>query len=251
MPEEQMNVQATPGRAMLGAERDYAIIRRAEWVHCLPIFFNLTPAECKEVISAAREKQFLRRQTIFLEGAPCKQVILVLSGCVKTTQLGPTGCEVILRLSGPGELVGALEPYLGSNNLVTAKTTQPTTALVWDSSVFEQVSERFPVLRRNTARLLGVRLQELEERFREMSTQKIAPRLSQQLIRLSNQLRQHTKGALKISLSREELAQLTGTTLFTVSRLLSHWERQGIVSTRRETVVVRDLHALMQLSEAG
>jgi len=123
--------------------------------------------------------------------------------------------------------------------------------LVWETSTFEYISDRFPIIRRNTARLLGVRLQELEERFREISTQKVAPRLSQQLIRLSNQLRQHTRGALEISLSREELAQLTGTTLFTVSRLLSNWERQGIISTRREAVVVRNIQALMNVSESG
>lgn len=251
MPEEHMSTQVTPCRPAIASERDLIVSRRAEWMQSLPIFFNFSPQECKEVVSAAHEKEIARRQTIFLEGAPCKQVILVLSGCVKTTQLGPTGCEVILRLSGPGELVGALESYLGSNNLVTAKTTQPTTALVWDTATFEHVSDRFPALRRNTSRMLGIRLQELEERFREISTQKVAPRLSQQLIRLSNQMRQHTKGTLEISLSREELAQLTGTTLFTVSRLLSHWERQGIVSTRREAVVVRNLQALMQVSEAG
>jgi CRP-like cAMP-binding protein len=251
MQEEYSNVHFAPTRAIVATDRDCSAARRVEWMQSLPIFFNLTPTECKDVVAGAHEKEFSRRQTIFLEGAPCKQVILVLSGCVKTTQLGPSGCEVILRLSGPGELVGALESYLGSNNLVTAKTTQPTTALVWDTAAFEHVSDRFPILRRNTARLLGVRLQELEERFREISTQKVAPRLSQQLIRLSNQLRQHTKGALEISLSREELAQLTGTTLFTVSRLLSHWERQGIVSTRREAVVVRNLQALMQVSESG
>ncbi len=254
MPEQYMNVNTQVGlnRAVIGAPRDVGAFRRLEWMQSLPIFFNVGPVEWKEILGAAHEKEFARRQTIFLEGAPCKQVILVLSGCVKTTQLGPTGCEVILRLSGPGELVGALESYLGSNNLVTAKTTQATTALVWDAATFEHISDRFPVLRRNTARLLGVRLQELEERFREISTQKVAPRLSQQLIRLSNKLRQHANGgALEISLSREELAQLTGTTLFTVSRLLSHWERQGIVSTRREAVVVRNLQALMQVSEAG
>jgi CRP-like cAMP-binding protein len=252
MPEEYINAQVASARpAVIPTERDAMLIRRAEWMQSLPIFFNLSPTERRDIVSAAHEKEFARRQTIFLEGAPCKQVVLVLAGCVKTTQLGPSGCEVILRLSGPGELVGALESCLGSNNLVTAKTTQPTTALVWETHIFEHISDRFPVLRRNTARLLGVRLQELEERFREISTQKVAPRLSQQLIRLSNQLRQHTKGALEISLSREELAQLTGTTLFTVSRLLSHWERQGIVSTRREAVVVRNLQALMQVSEAG
>jgi CRP-like cAMP-binding protein len=56
---------------------------------------------------------------------------------------------------------------------------------------------------------------------------------------------------VEIGLSREELAQLTGTTLFTVSRLLSQWEKQGIVSSRREAVVVCDVQALAALSEEG
>ena len=232
-------------------DRDGAVQQRADWIQRIPIFANLSAADSNAILSAAHEKEFGRRQTIFVEGAPCRQVLLLLTGCVKTTQLGPTGCEVILRLNGPGELIGAVESYLGNNNLVTARTTQTTTALVWEASTFEAVSDRFPVLRRNTARLLGFRLQELEERFREISTQKVAPRLSQQLIRLSNQLRQHSQGVLEIGLSREELAQLTGTTLFTVSRLLCQWERQGIVSTRREAVVVRNLKALMEMSEAG
>lgn len=251
MPQDQLNGDTIFRKPVSVPEKHAGINRHAEWIQLLPTFFNLAPGECKEVLAAAHEKEFLRRQTLFVEGAPCRQVMLVLSGCVKTTQLGHTGCEVILRLSGPGELVGALEAYSGSNNSVTARTTQATTALVWDAVVFEAVSDRFPVLRRNTTLLLGRRLQELEERFREISTQKVAPRLSHQLVRLSNQLRQHSKGILEISLSREELAQLTGTTLFTVSRLLSQWERLGIVSTRREAVVVRDLQALMEMSEAG
>jgi CRP-like cAMP-binding protein len=249
MPQTQLNTASVP-KCLTRTDRDEAITHRVEWLRQLPTFLNLSTAECKDIVAATHEKEFVRRQTIFIEGAPCRQVLLILSGCVKTTQLGPSGCEVILRLSGPGELVGALELYLGSNNLVTARTTQPTTALVWDTTTFEAVSDRYPVLRRNTARLLGLRLQELEERFREISTQKVAPRLSHQLLRLSNQLRQHSKGALEISLSREELAQLTGTTLFTVSRLLSQWERLGIVSTRREVVIVRNLQALTELSEA-
>ena len=251
MPQDQLNGDATVRKAVIRGERETAIHRRAEWMQQLPTFCNMSLLECSEILAGATEREILRRQNIFVEGAPCRQVILVISGCVKTTQLGPTGCEVILRLSGPGELVGALESYLGSNNVVTARTTQPTTALVWDATNFEVMSDRYPALRRNTARSLGVRLQELEERFREISTQKVAPRLSHQLIRLSNQLRQHTKGVLEISLSREELAQLTGTTLFTVSRLLSQWERLGIVSTRREAVVVRNFQALTEMSESG
>jgi CRP-like cAMP-binding protein len=251
MPPDKLSGQATVRKPITVTERETAAGQREEWLRRLPTFSNLTAAECREILAVATEKEFMRRHSFFVEGAPCRQVILVVSGCVKTTQVGPTGCEVILRLSGPGELVGALESYLGSNNLVTARATQPTTALVWEASTFEAVSDRYPALRRNTARSLGLRLQELEERFREISTQKVAPRLSHQLIRLANQLRQHSKGTLEISLSREELAQLTGTTLFTVSRLLSQWERLGIVSTRREAVIVRNFQALTEMSESG
>jgi CRP-like cAMP-binding protein len=122
---------------------------------------------------------------------------------------------------------------------------------VWEASVFESISDRIPSLRRNTARILGERLQEMEERFREISTQKVAPRLSHQLIRLLKQLGRGTDQSVEIGLSREELAQLTGTTLFTVSRLLSQWEKQGIVSSRREAVVVCNVQALAALSEEG
>ena len=98
--------------------------------------------------------------------------------------------------------------------------------------------ERFPTLRSNTARILGRRLEKLEERFREISTEKVASRVSSEVVRLLNQMGERINGELQISLSREELGQLTGTTLFTVSRLLSEWEGRGILIARREAVLV-------------
>jgi CRP-like cAMP-binding protein len=249
MPQDLLNAEATFPKIPISAGQEASISRHSEWMRRLPAFFNLTAIECREIAAAAHKRNFLRRHTIFSEGVPCQQVLLVLAGCVKTSQLRSSGCEVILRLSGPGELVGDLESCLGSDNLVTARTTQPTTALVWDAASFDSISDRYPTLRRNATRRLALRLQELEERFHEISTQKVAPRLSQQLIRLSNQLRQRGNGAPKICLSQEELAQLTGTTLFAVSRLLSQWEKLGIVRTRRETVVVRNFQALAEMCE--
>jgi len=97
-------------------------------------------------------------------------------------------------------------------------------------------------------RIMEARLQDMDQRFREVSTQKVAPRLSSELIRLLDQVGKRVNGHVEISLSRAELAQLTGTTLFTVSRLLCRWELLGIVSARRESVLVRDLPALVELS---
>lgn len=242
----QLNGATVPGCL---AREDAATQRNREWARQLPIFSNLTAGETEDILAAAREREFLRRETMFHEGARCRQVLLLVSGCVKSTQLGPTGGEVILRLNGPGELIGVVESYLGKDNGLTARATQRTLALVWNDNAFEHFSDRYPVLRRNTTRLLGLCLQELEERFREVATEKVALRLSQQLIRISRQLQQDTKGTLEISLSREELGQLSGTTLFTVSRLLCQWEKLGIVSNGRETVAVRNLQALTEIGE--
>ena len=81
--------------------------RRAIAIQQFPVFANLSPCEFKEVISAAHEKLLPRRETIYIEGDPIREVFLLTSGCVKVTQLGPNGQEVILRLNGPSELIGA------------------------------------------------------------------------------------------------------------------------------------------------
>ena len=127
---------------------------------------------------------------------------------------------------------------------------QSSTALVWQVATFERLMERFPTLRRNALRALEERLQEMEQRFREVATEKVGSRLSSELIRLSRRLGRADETKGEINLSRAELAQLTGTSLFTVSRLLSQWQREGIVGIGREAVQVRDFNALSQLSQS-
>ena len=212
------------------------------------LFADVSASDCASIISAGREKRFSRKQTIFSEGDPVQQVVLPLSGYVKITQIGVSGNEVILRLNGVGEVVWAFRLCANCYHFSTARAVQSSTAIVWDSATFERLLERFPAFRRNTVRALEERLQEMEERFREVSTEKVGSRVSSELLRLSNHLGRAVNGGhLEIGLTRAELAQLTGTTLFTVSRLLCRWQKLGIVSIGREAVLVRDVAALAQL----
>jgi CRP-like cAMP-binding protein len=94
------------------------------------------------------------------------------------------------------------------------------------------------------ARILGGYLLELEERFREVATERVGQRVARQVLRLMEQIGTPVDGAVEIGLSREELAQMTGTTLFTVSRLLSAWEARGMVRPRREAVTICDVQSL-------
>jgi len=110
---------------------------------------------------------------------------------------------------------------------------------------------KFPTLRHNILQVICDRLWKMEERFREISTEKVAVRLSKEILRLLKQVGQSIDGGFEIRLSREELAQLTGTTVFTVSRLLSMWERRGLVRTQTQnrSVKVSNFQNLEKLSE--
>jgi CRP-like cAMP-binding protein len=224
--------------------------RRAASVQHFEAFADIPTADCLAMVASAQERHFPKRHTIFFEGDPVRQVVLLVSGFVKITQLGANGQEVILRLNGAGDVMGGVGRCAGCEHCSTARTVQPAAALVWDAAQFEAVSQRYPVLRRNLAHLLERRLNELDVRFREISTEKVSPRLSSQLLRLIPKVGKQVEGQIEIALTRRELAQLTGTTLFTVSRLLCQWETQGIVSARREAVLVRDVRALGVLAKA-
>jgi CRP-like cAMP-binding protein len=103
-------------------------------------------------------------------------------------------------------------------------------------------------IRQNISKILASRLLEIEERFREFATEKVATRLRLTLLRLVKRIRKPTYEGIEVSLSREELAQMTGTTLFTVGRLLSKRAEKRFVTLRREAVVIADPKPLKSVS---
>jgi CRP-like cAMP-binding protein len=113
-------------------------------------------------------------------------------------------------------------------------------ALVWEYQRLQALLTQYPQIRNNISGILAGRLQELEERFREVATEKVARRLALTLLRLLKSVGKPSNEGIQVSMTREELAQMTGTTLFTISRVLSKWAEEGFVQPRREAVVVHD-----------
>jgi CRP/FNR family transcriptional regulator, nitrogen oxide reductase regulator len=233
----------------LGYAREAATSHRVTLVQHFPLFSNLSPRDCAEVVSKAREREYPRSHTIHLEGDPVRQVVLLTSGSAKMIQFGPNGSAVILRVYGPGELIGTLGLSTEGRHCSTAQALRHSTALVWDAIDFECMSKQYPAMRLNVAYTFSKQLGDMQDRFREISTERVASRLSRQIVRLMGQIGHRSNGTVEISISREELAQLVGTTLFTVSRLLSDWDKRGIVKTARESVSVHNVQSLQELSE--
>jgi CRP/FNR family transcriptional regulator, nitrogen oxide reductase regulator len=225
-----------------------AVQNRAAFLQSSSLFRGLTLTECAEIGSMAREVRYERREMVFREGDPVTSVSVLASGRAKITQLSRSGGEVILRVKSSGEVLGGLGMSPGASQFLTAQTLEPCVVLLWKSRKFEILEDRFPALRRNTVRIFAECLRTLEEQFLELATEQVAPRLARMLVRLASG---DGTLAIRIDLSREEMSQMTGTTLFTVSRLLCDWEERGIIETQRKAVVIRDTRSLITLAESN
>ena len=239
----------TVGVGPIGASRGGPQSSWATRVQYFTLFANISLEDRSLIVNEAHERQFSRGQIIYAEDDDMRQVVLLTSGYAKMVQSSKNGSAVILRFCGPGELVGALGISKQARHRSTPQALSSSSALVWDRSVFESLSKQFPSLRLNVAYILYKQLEDMEDRFREISTENVASRLSRQISRLVKQIGIRSKDSVTIKITREELAQMIGTSLFTVSRLLSEWDRQRIVTTRREGFSVDNLQALVELAD--
>lgn len=214
-----------------------------------PLFAGISPESYSSIAAAARIKEFARGEMLYIEGDSVQRVLLLISGFVKITKSGVKGVEVILGLGVPGDVLDAGGLFSTGSHCTTAEAFRCCRALVWDRVTFKALVERFPVLHQNMVRILGEDLQELQERFREVATERVGARVARQLVRLLKSIGRPLDGGVEIALSREELAQMTGTTLFTISRLLSAWEARGMVRPRREVVTICDVQSLRAICE--
>src|ERR1039457_5160753 len=149
-----------------------------------PLFSGILPADYTRIASAARVKEFERGEMLYIEGDSVQQVLLLTSGFAKIIKLGLSGSDVILRFGAPGDVLGAIGLFSTGRHSTTAQSFRMCRALVWEPPVFKALAERFPVMHQNLARIVGAELLELKERFREVATVRVAPRVARQLVRL-------------------------------------------------------------------
>jgi len=229
--------------------RESNIAERVVMMCASALFSGLSKNECLEIASCARARTFVRDELLFVQGQTARNLVMIQSGSVKLSQLSPNGNEVILRMTGSGDPVGMPADSLSCNHSCSARAMEKCHTLVWEYSRLQGLLTQYPQIERNISQILSNQLTELQERFREVATEKVAQRVALALLRLIKQVGRPAKGGVEVSLSREELAQMTGTTLFTISRLLSKWGEEGFVLPKREAVVVLDPRRLGQVSE--
>jgi CRP-like cAMP-binding protein len=218
----------------------------------VPLFEGVTADALETIAAGARLVRVAMGRRFFEEGAPATAFYVLVSGQVKIAQVSAEGHEVILRLIGPGGAFGGIAPFTGGTEYpVTAAALSRSEAAAWDGATIARLMHAYPPIALNAVRMVAERLHDLQRRHRELMTERVERRVARALLRLAQHAGRRVESGVEIGfpLSRQDLAQMTGTTLFTVSRILSGWHEQGLVHVGRRRVVIRSPHRLVVIAE--
>jgi CRP-like cAMP-binding protein len=217
----------------------------------LPPFRGLADDALDHIIRAARSTRYPKDSSVFEQEAEARSFFLLLGGHIRVVRTSPEGHQVIARYISEGELFGIAVAMGRTTYPASAVAAVDCVVLSWPNSIWPDLQARYPGFGAGVAGTIGSRLQETQDRVMEMSTAQVEQRVAHALLRLVRQSGRKTENGIEIDfpITRQDIAEMTGTTLHTVSRLLSAWEDQGVVAGGRQKVVVTDPHALMLIAE--
>jgi CRP/FNR family transcriptional regulator, nitrogen oxide reductase regulator len=212
----------------------------------LPLFRRVAASLRARVVEVARMRSFERGELIFAEGDPSDAFIIIVSGRVKVFKSTPAGKEIILEIFGAGDPLGAVAVYEGAPFMASALTLEPTQVLSIEQSSFFRLLEAEPAFVRGLLSGLTLRLAELTRRLAELTGARVEARFARLFLKLCDQIGKPDRGGIFIPmpLARQELADLSGTTIETAIRIMSRWQKDDVLHTEKDGFVVLDRNAL-------
>jgi len=216
-----------------------------------PAFAGLPPREIEALAGVAMEERHRARATVFMEGDPAHWFYLVKTGHVKIVRHSKTGKDVVLELLGPGEVFGGVAVIEKRAYPAAAEATESTVVVKIPADPMIALADRHPSFIREMARLIGQRLRAAHDSVTSLAVDPVEARLAAALLRLAE--REGTRGkdgvTLPFHLTRQSLADMTGTTVETTIRVIGRWLKEELLEDVGGRLVLADLDALRARAE--
>ncbi|WP_138934664.1 Crp/Fnr family transcriptional regulator [Roseovarius arcticus] len=218
--------------------------------HLAP-FSALTKGEIREILDQATSHRYVAGEAVFEQSAPADRFFLLLDGYIRVVRMTPDGDHVTMMHIPAGQLFGIAKALGHTHYPASAVCASETIALAWPMRLWSEFEQRYTGFSTANQQMVGRRLNELHDRVVEMATQQVEQRIANALVRLIKQTGRKTDSGIEVDfpITRQDLSEITGTTLHTVSRLLSAWEKRGIVESRRKRIVVSQPDQLIVMAE--
>jgi CRP/FNR family transcriptional regulator, nitrogen oxide reductase regulator len=211
-----------------------------------PVFRRLSAQDLHTIAQAATARAYEKGRVIFEQDSPADAFYTIASGRVKIFKMLPTGKDLILEIFGTGDPLGAIAAYDGRPFPASAVALEDTVCVVIPRATFFRLLEDHPSLVRGLMLGMTIRLVELTNRLAQLSGTRVEPRFARLFLKLADQMGRHERGGIFIPLplSRQELADMTGTTIETGIRIMSRWGKEDVVRTEKDGFVILDRRTL-------
>ena len=218
----------------------------------LPPFSRLERGQIRDILSQASSRRYDEGMAIFSEGHDAERFYLLLDGYLRVIRSTEGGEEIIVLHIAPGQLFGIARALQRDTYPATAIAAAESIALSWPMTLWDEFTKTYDGFATESYKTLGRRLGEIQTTLTEMATQAVEKRVACAVLRMMNQSGRRTEDGIEIGfpITRQNISDMTGTTLHTSSRLLSAWEKDGVVASRRKHIIVTNPHELVLLSGA-
>ena len=212
-------------------------------------FRALREADREQIASATREHRAPARKTLFVEGQRADSLWAVKEGLVHIIRHGPEGREIVLEVIPPGELFGAVVAL--EDRAYPASAVAAEDSVVWrmPAALARELCQKHPTLRAAILDQVTSRLRGAHERLRSLALERVEQRLARMLLTLADKIGQQKDGVTVLSVTRQELADMIGTTVESTIRITSKWQQAGVVSSSRHQLGLTDPAALRKIAQ--
>jgi len=231
-------------RVIIGAMRNTTL----EWV---PILSALSPRDHEGVKDLFVEKRFDKDDYLFFEGDPASWVGFVLEGRVKMIKHSVGGKDVVLDVISPGGMLGEVAAFNGEPYSATAQAMEPTIVASIHRDDYRRLLRRYPALALKIIEELGHRLREAQNTIKSMAVERVERRIARILLKLAAATGSPSEDGIVIDLplTRQDIAEMAGTTVETAIRIMSKFRKKSLVQTRRGRVIILQPHELVRIAE--
>lgn len=214
----------------------------------MALFRGLPDTALEAAAATARVRCLRKDSRIFNQGDEEVRAHAVIQGAVRIAQTGSDGAQVVVRFIGSGEMFGTVALFTDGRYPADAITLSDTLEVSWSEADLLELLARFPPIATNLIRIIGSRLQEAQNRIRELATYRAERRVAHAILRLARQ-GSGNGTAIRFPLRRKDVADISGTTLHTASRILTRWEKAGLLVTNNQHVTIRRPAELLRIAE--
>lgn len=223
-----------------------------ELVRSSSLFENIREETFTQVIAAGQPRCLEEDQHFFIQGDRCSHAYVLTAGRVKMCQLTPGGKQITLRIMTAGQTFGGialLDPPAGYP--ATAQALCDSTAISWETRQLRELVEKDTTISLNVMKLMHGYISELQDRQQALVSDRVDQRIARSILKLAVQTGRKIEEGLLIDMpvSRQDIAEMSGTTVYTVSRTLNEWERGDLLFIGRERVIIRSPHALVAIAD--